>query len=124
MQNTWLVLVAATCAGCSPAAVEGTGGSRGCSENAPQTDAVCSAGDAVGEAHEPLPLGPMLVVTCLIAGALATEYGCEQNVLDQVCPPGTTVTKTINDTWDKGKQKTVEISCDTVRLLVCGTAGV
>jgi hypothetical protein len=80
--------------------------------------------ESIGEAQEPLAWIAVLTVTCMLAGAIATEYGCKKHVLEKLCPPGTVITRTVRDPWIRTKTAQVNIPCDVLESMVCGTAGV
>jgi hypothetical protein len=73
--------------------------------------------ETIGEAQEPIG---WLTATCILAVSLGVEVGCNEGVLERICPAGTT--KLIRDTWDK--TKFVAISCNLLHDLLCGTAAV
>jgi hypothetical protein len=80
--------------------------------------------EPIGEAQEPIAWALVIMATCMVAGALAAEYGCKKNVLHDLCPPGTALTKTIHDTMDKKRTVTVRIPCDVLETMICGTGAV
>jgi hypothetical protein len=80
--------------------------------------------EPTGEAQDPIAWALVIMGTCLVAGVLATEYGCKKEVLENLCPPGTVMIKTIRDTMDKTKTVTVRIPCDVLETMICGSAGV
>ena len=76
--------------------------------------------ERVGEAEQ--PMGPLfltgLAATCALAVYVVVHYGCEESYFEDYCPRGQH--QIITDVWDK--KKLVFISCDAVKVLVCGTA--
>jgi hypothetical protein len=80
-------------------------------------------GEPVGEAQEALTPAVVIGIACLVAGTWAAEYGCKKHVLEDLCPPGTVITRTVHDTMDKNKTVTVRLPCDTLEIMICGTGG-
>jgi hypothetical protein len=56
----------------------------------------------------------------MVAATWAADYGCKKHVLEDLCPPGTAMTKTNHDTMDKTKSVTVRIPCDVLETMICG----
>lgn len=77
--------------------------------------------EPIGEAQEPIAWVVVLAAACWLAGTWAADYGCKKNILHDLCPPGTVLTKTIHDTMDKSKSVTARIPCDVLETMICGT---
>lgn len=113
-----VALLVLALAGCAPEAsgsvVESDAPMCGFDEDGMSLAPVENAED-VGEAHEAMS---GLSVACLLVVSVAVEIGCNEGVIDGWYPPGTE--KEIHDTWVT--DRTMKISCDTLRYVVCGSA--
>jgi hypothetical protein len=118
MRLTALPILVALCSGCA----RGPADTFDCyASEAARDDFICSGPENTAEVQEPQIVNVLLALTCAFGMYIVVHKFCEEgDFFTNVCPPGDSVT--ITDTLDKTKK--VRISCDTIKVLSCGTAEV